>query len=352
MQQLYPEPEDKPEAVEGEAAHWCGAELMMARPVEVGMVAPNGHIIDEEMIEGAAVYAGHVLETLGRLGLRISDAHVEQKMPIYSVHPKNGGTPDVWAFVPGELHVWDFKFGHRFVEVFENWQLTDYAVGILHQLAVMGHAVDGWTVHFHIVQPRCYQASGPVRSWSFSAAELAPRVEVLRQAALAATLPNPPATPNPECEFCTGRHACAALQRDAYRSADHSLASAPVELPNAAIGLELRLLRRAAERLAARISGLEETALIKMQRGERIPWFAVEHGQGRTVWAKPAAEVLTLGQLFGVELAKPATLTPAQAIKAGVPAEVVKPLTATPKGAAKLVPDNGDGARRVFGGAS
>ena len=350
MNQLYPEPEDAQDALEGAAAHWGGVELMLGRPFEAGMTAPNGVIVDDEMVESAQVYADHVHAMLKRRGLTIADAHIEQKIAINSIHPLNWGTPDVWMATPGKIDVIDFKHGHRRVEEFHNWQCADYVAGVIHELQKLHPQIHNWQVWIHIVQPRCYQASGPVRIWSTDSLSLAPLFEQLKAAALAASLPDAPATVNPECEFCPGRHACATLQRAAYDGAAHSFKSAPVELSNTAIGVELRILRRAAERLAARISGLEETALAKIQRGEQIPWFGIQHGQGRTVWAKPAAEIFTLGQLFGVDLAKPATaITPAQAIKAGVPAELVKPYTSTPRGAAKLVYDDGTQARKVFG---
>jgi hypothetical protein len=91
--------------------------------------------------------------------------------------------------------------------------------------------------------------------------------------------------------------------------------------------------------------------LALLKAGHQVPHWAVEHGNGRTVWAKPVAEVLALGAAFGLDLAKPPeAITPKQAIDKGLDPSMAAAYSNTPRGEAKLVVDDGSKARRIFGG--
>lgn len=348
MTALYPEAEDKPEAMEGDAAHWACAQTLAGVLIDVGLIAPNGVTLTDEMIEGAELYFDAVQPS--------GDERVEQHVTMPSIHAQNDGTPDAWAFAHdpttgiATLFIWDYKFGHDFVEVFENWQLIDYAAGILDQLGIDGAADQHIKVRMTIVQPRSYHRDGPVRSWSVMASDLRPYFNKLRAAAEAATSAQPVATVDPvrACKHCPGRHACEAFQRAAYTGMDVAIASAPLELSAHALGLELRMIQHYVKVLTARATGLEEQALATIRRGQSVPFFGVEQSTGREAWTRPIEEVIALGDMMGVKLARPDVLTPKQAIKAGLPAEIVAPYADTPRGAMKLVPDNGTQARRIF----
>lgn len=350
MNQMYPESDKyKTDSAEGTASHWAGFEMLYGRPVAVGQVAPNDVVLNAEMIEGAELYVAAIDEALAKYGLTRADLHVEERIDIPGIHIANWGTPDCWFYVTAQavLVVFDYKFGHGFVEVFENWQLIDYTAGILDKLGVDGLRDQATRVEMCVVQPRSYHRDGPVRTWSVVASSLRGYFNQLIAAADKAIRGDGPCVPNPECVHCKGRHACEALQRDAYRSAQISTASLPVELSPNAIGLELHFLRAAAKRLDGRITGLEEQAKGLISRGQVVAFHALEPTQGREVWNKPIDEIIELGKLFGVELAKRDAITPNQAVKAGLSAEVVTMYTERKRGV-QLVPDNGQQARKVF----
>lgn len=356
LEAMYPETEEgKIEAAEGTAAHWAAAEMFYGRLVAEGQVAPNGITLTEEMIDGAQLYVDAVDARLAEAGLTREFLHVEQRVEIPSVHSLNWGTPDNWFFNVQrfELDVFDFKFGHGFVDVFENWQLIDYAAGIMDGLSIDGQQDQALRVNLHVVQPRSYHRDGPVRTWSVVASDLRPHINRLRNAAEAALMTGATCTPNPECVHCKARHACEGLQRDAYRSAQISTGSVPVDLTPAALGLELHFLRLAAKRLAGRITGLEEQARQQLGQGQRVPFFALVSVQGREKWAKPVDEVLALGSLFGADLAKPRdAITPNQARamfkKSGLPTDVIEQYSERASSLA-LEADDGKQARKVFG---
>ena len=350
MEARYPEDADSAKAMAGTAAHWAAAELAEGRQIALGQVAPNGIVLDDEMIEGATMYRDTIFDAIvyGMAGA----PHIEKRVAIPYVHADCWGTPDAWFqhIDDGSVHVFDYKHGHGYVEVFENFQLIAYTCGILDALGIDGHADQHIDVVMTIVQPRSYHSDGPVRSWRINAAALRPYFNTLQAAAAAAMLPNPPARISNECKHCNARHACKAIQAAAMDACDLSGVASPVDMPPDAMALELRTLQRAEAMLKARISGLEETVLSTVRRGGSVPGYRVEHGKGRKRWNAPIEQVITMAQLMNVDVAKSlAAITPAQAVSAGLPKELVDMFSIVPQGDAKLVADDGTLARRVFG---
>lgn len=353
MNQAYPQP-DTPESLEGNAAHWVFAEMLAGRPVSEGMQAPNGVFITDEMIEGGEL----VVDTVrARMPVeRFGAPRVEEAVAIPRIHAQCWGTPDIWAFSasPLVLEVVDYKFGHRFVDEYENDQGVAYIAGIVDMLAAKFGEGPGLfdqrlKVNFTVIQPRCFYKGSPVRTWSVMASDLRGHTNQLANAAGVALAPNPPAVTNSECGDCPGRHACPALQKAAYHDAEFAVKSSPVELPPAAASLELKMLERSLERLQARVEGMRETVAAYIRQGHSVPWHRAEQGYGRQQWTMPVDQVLAMGSLMGVDLSKPGVKTPKQAIKSGVDEAVIKAYSVTPLGSLKLVPDNPADARRVFG---
>lgn len=360
MEARYPEQGDRPEAAEGTAAHWVMECRMLNRAVAVNEIAPNGVSITREMLESADLVANDVYATLGPLAHHL--AMVERRIMIPRVHAQNWGTPDIVAWVEsttGEriLYVWDFKFGHGHVEVFENWQLMDYALGCLtdanewaHRNNVPAFPETSITVVLRVVQPRSYHRDGPIREWKISAMNLLPYAQRLHTAAMAAMEPNAACVPSPDaCEHCTGRHACEALQTAAYRGIDLARRSIPLELSPAALGLELRLLTDAGQLMEARRSGLAQQAESVARKSISVPHWTLMAGVSRRKWNKPDAEVIALGEMMGIPVARPAeAITPTQAVAAGIPEELIAAYSFRPPGAMKLTLDDGTELRKTF----
>ena len=352
MNQAYPQP-STPESMEGTAAHWVFEEELAGRTIFEGQIAPNGVVVTDEMIEGAELICRVVRERMPVEQFGIP--RVEQSVAIYRINPQCWGTPDVWAFSlqPFVLEVVDYKFGHRFVDEFENDQGVTYITGIIDQIAAkLGEgpgAIDQrLRVNFTVVQPRCYYKGSPVRTWSVLASELRPQVNQLTMAAAVALGPNPPAVTNDECEFCPGRHACPALQEAAYHDAEFAVTSAPVELSPQAASLELRMLERSLSRLQARVDGMRECVISYARQGATVPWHKLEQSVGRTTWAIPVDQVIAMGHLMGADLSKLGVITPKAASKV-IDEAVISAYSITPSGQLKLIPDNPADARRVFG---
>lgn len=344
-------PQDDTEATRtGDAWHWVWAQMLANIPVHAGELAPNGELIDQEMIEAAELYCDVVSERIFANG-GFGKLHVEESVRIPRVHEHNWGTPDTWAYsaTTKVLEVIDGKYGHRYVDHFENWQCLDYACGILDEVTASNglYEID-ITINFTIVQPRCFYRGAPVRTWTLTGGELRAYANRLRGAAELALVEAPHATTNSECTYCPGRHACPALQQATYADAELSMVGTPFELTPQSAGLELSMLERAKERLDARCEGLREVVRRELAMGNSVPLWGLAPTQGRERWAKPDSEVVAMGDLMGVDLRKSGVVTPKQAVKAGMPPAVVEAFKFAPKGEMKLIKVNNSDAARVF----
>lgn len=349
MNEKYPQGAT-PESLEGEAAHWAAWEMFAGKLIKEGSLAPNGMVITDEMIDGAEL----ICDILDGFSDHLN-WNVEQKIHIPRIHDRCFGTPDAWSFSVAKykLTIIDYKFGHKFVDEFENDQCVAYAAGILDKIATelgkpLGLIDQGIAVEIVIVQPRCFYRGASVRSWNAKASDLRAQINGLANAA-ANYFSNPHATKtNSACGNCPGRHVCPALQHAAYSDAETAFDSYPVELSPIALGRELRLLERASERLSARIEGLRESALGKIRIGERVPFYKGEYGSGRQRWTLPAEQIMAMGQMLNQDLSKPAVITPKQAIKKGVDENVIRAYSETPSGELRLIPDDLSTERKTF----
>lgn len=345
MMAQYPS-EETEDTREGTAAHWVAEDMIRngGRNVAEGVIAPNGVMVTEEMIEAGEVYFSDVIAQVPDL----QGLHIERRIDCHSISPECDGTPDMWHYRPGHLIVWDYKYGRRYVPAFENWQMIEYVSGILDLLGVTGLNDHLITVDMRVVQPRCFVGGSSVRNWRINAQELRGYFNTARMFEERSLKPDAPATSNPDCrDCCPGQ--CSAAQAAAYNGVDISMQPQPFDMPPAALGTELGTLRRAAEAIKARQDALEVQALALLKRGQAVPGFRVETSQGRTAWTQPVEWVKALGEVLGVVTVQEKPLTPTQVIKAGVPAEMVTPHTSRPT-SLKLVEDDGSHARKVFGG--
>lgn len=323
MEELYPPYEGSPHAAEGELAH----RVALAAVKQIA--PPDG--ATEEMLGGAELYRD-VLHGFISTG---NKWHLEERVP--GLHPENWGTPDAWRYseTNKSLNIVDYKFGHRYVDVFENWQLLNYAGGIVKTLDIH----DDVTLHLTIVQPRSYCAEGQVRNWSLSVEEarnlyfdsIAFNCELsLRVDAQYAN--------GKECRDCSGRRACGHLQQEVGNYIDVSREQTPYDLKDDQMGRELRWVKDAVALMSARMDGLEQEMIHRISSGNAISGWTIERGEGRSEWNKSVEEIITLGQMMGVDVYKPSVITPTQAIKKGLDKDVVSQYSERRAGAATLVP--------------
>lgn len=340
LEELYPVTQESPAVKEGIAAHWVAVQYLKSN-YNLGLNAPNGEPITKEMLEGADLYWDAINKECD-----FHELNIEQTIDISNIVPGMQGTPDAWCIKDNRLYIWDYKFGHSYIDVFENWQLLEYISGVMH------HSTgDINSITMTIVQPRCYTPKGPVRSWTITAQQMREYEILLQEAEALAMSPFAFQRPNSNCSHCSGRHACQTLQMSALTAVDISMDNSPWELSPTSTGNELRYLKRALDLLESRIIGLSEQARAMIMRGEFVPGFKLEASSGREKWSKPVDEIITLGELFDLDLTKPPEpITPSQARKLGIDDKVLNEYTQRTPSALKLVESKD--SRKIFGGKS
>jgi hypothetical protein len=336
------------EQAEGELGHLVAlkhgtgakAEWPLGRKCKVGNYDFE---IDDDMVDGAAIYCEEA-QANGRF---------ENPVAIPDVHAECWGTPDWWRAIIEtylkQLKVIDYKYGHRYVEVFEHYQLIAYAAGVARFLNL---ALD-FPVVLVIVQPRNY-THGAVREWKTTVGEvyricaeqIAPRVAL-------ALGPNPPVITGRHCLDCQARHVCKTLQTSDANLVDFSGTAEVREMPDDAVGSELRILKEAIKRLEARYTGLYEHASNLARTGHSIAHWGMQAGQGRLKWLDGVTpeSVINMADLMGVDVRKPqAVLTPTQCIAKGIDKSIIEGDYAHRlTGAMRLVPDDTVRTRKIFG---
>ena len=299
----------------------------------IGHTTPNGVLITQEMAEACEQYIADCIALPG--------GHSEKFLSCAeSIDENNYGTPDYYYVLGNRIILYDFKYGHKYVEVYENLQLANYIIAIIENHFPIEHC-ENLDIEARIYQPRCYHQSGPVRSWRPTFEDMTRLTNQLKQAAQSALALNPPCITGDHCRYCRAASACTTLQQAALDLVDREGDGTTHELTPEVLGRELRTLLAAESRIQMRREALEAQALHILTRGDRVPGFAVQHAKGRERFTVDADHVVTLCNWYGVDaLAPKETRTPAQLRKLGVPAEVLQPITERIRGAAKLVQSN------------
>jgi len=345
MCEQFPQAEDDPRALEGVQAHKVCEARMHGFPI------PD--FATDDMLDGAEMWKD-AIDSLG-LNLDIIEYGFETQLDIKIAHPLCFGTPDFWAYdiQQNRIYIADYKYGHRHVNEYGNYQMLEYAMGVWDLVRVRalasGHKFADVSVSMTIVQPRSFHKSGPVRTWLIAGAEFTEWVGKIIDGEKAAMEPNAYCVTGSECRDCSARHACSALQQVAQIEVEMSSVNAPFDMPEHAQGYELQTLRHAISVMEARASGLENEILAKVKRGVSIRGWRAEQGQGRERWKVPVEEVIALGEMMGIDVEKKSAITPKQAIKKGLLPGVVAEYAETPVGEIKLVEDTLEKARLIFG---
>lgn len=344
MRSMFPDAPDEADSEvteDGTACHWLAKEVHEGHRPEVETLAPNKRVLTEEMFDGVELYLGEVATWPNVVPV------CEKTIRIDRIRQGMCGTPDMWAYDPDSktLFIADLKFGFRFVEVWENYQLICYACGLLD---LLGLSWEDTRIIFTIVQPRARHREGPVRHWITTGGEIMPFVNRLHFAAHAASM----YMPNPGCYDCPGRHICVAYQNAAYTALEMAYAGGNThELSPAALGKELAVLKDAERKLKGRISGLEVAAEDIIRKGKVVPGWTLSGTYARETWREGAdVELRTLAEKYfsGVVITKPPQLiTPKQA-RAVLPSAIVAMYAHRPSTGVSLTKQDPLEAKKAF----
>lgn len=331
---LVPPEQPTESSREGDAGHEVAAWAALGTDMSAATAtATNGVEITEEMLDGAATWVE---------ALEGYPARIETPVAITRLHStKCWGTPDArqWAAPSKILRAADYKFGHGFVDEFENWQMLAYMVGMADELGIF----DDPEVRYEmtVVQPRFYNAP-PIRTWTIQGEGLRHYSERMRHAVNEAESPNPRVISGTHCTYCPARATCKTYAKTVGNGIDFAGRADPMVSTPDAVGLELKVVREFIKRLEARETGLSALAESMIRGGKRVPYFSLEQGFGRLAWSMPIDVVEMSAQLNGkTVMSPPKPITPTQARDRKILADaIVKEYSTRPMGAFKLVPDS------------
>lgn len=342
----------------GTAAHWVASETL--ERIKEGIVtdcyallgceAPNGVIIDEEIVEGAQIFVDDVICVLSEMEDKVghsvhSRLMVEQRVKAPFIHPELWGTLDcaIYILELDKIFIWDYKHGHVQQDAVNNWQLASYIGGVVDAFALWG----SWNtkIHARIVQPYCYaNKNGPVCEWTTNSTEMRAVFNRLSNQANEALGGKPKLKTGKHCTYCRAVGTCSAARQMGYNLI--SVVNAPYEMDDMTphdLAVERRLLRDALEPAKSRLQAIEDTLEQKIKEGDTTSGLTLESSLGSLEWSVPVPQAIAFAAQFNVKISVDKILTPTQT-KAEVSkelrpflAQAMKAVTRNKLGTLKLV---------------
>ncbi len=313
--QMCPQPETESTRA-GTAAHWVVETCLRAwqkgeqlEPQAMkGQAAPNGVVVDDEMVDAADVHITDVKNTVGPENLLI-----EHRVYASEIDKDCWGTLDTAAIDGYTIYLWDFKFGHGRVEAEENYQSVSYLRGLLEMMGLNGLQDQHYRVVSRIVQPRCYDGKGPIREWRLALSGIRGYVNQLKhQAHLAKN--NPTLCSGAHCRYCPARGAnCPAFRQATYNMID--IFDMPLNfdvMQGADLKVEREILQRGVSLLKARLESIEDVITHKVKQGDKSIGLALESVPGSAKWSGNNAAVRGFAGMFGIDVNVDKVLTPTQ----------------------------------------
>lgn len=321
----------------GTASHWVVSECLerwrdpnggaCTANDWLGSTAPNGVIVDDEMVEGAQIFVDNALQIAQEHGA-LRSMLIERRVHMPHIHPQNWGTLDLcipllkWEKVDGNvdravsglIYMVDYKFGHRENKAFANLQLIDYLAGICEEYQIDGHAEQFIEVVFQIVQPFCYHAKSQIDEWRVTIADLRGYVNQLTAKAHEA-FSNPTFTSGAHCRDCKSIVRCETARKSHYSLIDYTNEPCVIDNMNGQdLAVELGILKQGEATLKARKEAIEEELKHRIGKGESDSGMVLETSTGHLAWTVPKAQAIAFVAQLGIDAAKPDILTPTQTI--------------------------------------
>ena len=154
------------------------------------------------------------------------ELYTERFLDMTWLDSRLGGTADVTLvdLMDDYIHLFDYKNGRVVVEVVDNEQMKNYAVGLLHE-----HP-DALGVVVHLVQPNASHEDGIIRTASYTRDELLAFEVELKKAADATSAPNAPLRAGDWCMYCPAKEHCEAFAALALEEVGADFGEEPADM--------------------------------------------------------------------------------------------------------------------------
>jgi hypothetical protein len=206
--------------------HGPGAEeTVILEPGAAAPIIPDWYmfVCDDKMVAGVQMHIDEVERV--RAELFDPELHTERFLDMTWLDDRLGGTADTTAVEPGGwIHLFDYKNGRVIVEVTDNEQMKNYAVGLLHE-----HP-DAAGVVVHLIQPNAIHEDGCIREATYTADELKLFEITLKQAADATSKPNAPRRAGDWCTYCPAKLRCPEFDALVQNEAGADFSDDPIDV--------------------------------------------------------------------------------------------------------------------------
>jgi hypothetical protein len=252
--------------------------------------------VDSKMVEGVQMFIDEVERSKEEMFK--PEEFNERFINMSWLDDRLGGTADKTLVEPfGLAKLLDYKNGYNVVEVKDNEQLKNYAVGILHE-----HP-DAEEVEVTIVQPNAPHEDGYIRSEKYTCDELKLFEIKMKEAADATSKPNAPLRVGDWCKWCPAKTRCKEFDRVAY---DETLAEFGIDPPPGPLliptdgdladdgeGYRAELSRKARwipliDQWAREI---ERDVQAQLMEGKIVPGFKLVEGRTKRKWSVTGTEL-------------------------------------------------------------
>jgi hypothetical protein len=308
-------------------------------------------VVTEEMFDACEMYADDVTEVVRET--RVTDPpslDVEGSILIHRIHEKCFGTPDAFLYdrIGRTLYIWDFKYGHLYIDEFENWQTITYVAGIMDLYNINEFNDQNLRVVFRIVQPRAYGDGGPIREWSVKGSDLRRYINILNKNAHIALSSEAVNHTGSHCRYCGARHICPDALKAGLSLYEATSKPTVQNLSLEALGTQYSIIERAKEQIGYLESGFQEQIKHLLKSGKNVPGYVLTPSIGRERWNRPESEVITMGEMMGQNLSAGKAITPNQARKKHVNESIISMFSERPNNGVKLVKSNTKQANKIF----
>lgn len=332
-------------AMEGTCAAWLADVVLTEENIEcrdlIGEVCPeNNWPVDPIM-------ANHIQKYVDLMSSRSGHFFSERRVYLNDlIH----GTPDAYGITNnGILHVDDLKYGYGIVEPTSK-QVLIYAAAIYleYNKDLLSKYEPIHSIQIGIYQPRAFHVDGIYRYRTLTPGQLIAEANEIIEAGNRCTDPNAVAIPGRHCKYCEASAVCGALSTELYDVFTMLSGKANRNVTGQELSDELFFLDKAEDMLKARRTGINASALARIESGEFIPLWAKKQGMGNRKW-KDDVDPVTIKTLTGVDPESGKMVTPAEMERRGVPREVIDIWTEQPPTKPKLSPISETDFKKAFG---
>jgi hypothetical protein len=319
----FPEEPSGPSAIDGTHTHTLLEHSLKnerSAAYYVGQTLTDhegSFVVDEDR----AVRAQVAIDYVENKEAEGSDVFTETRVdPVYLTSRTDlSGTVDIRIVTGDTLEIIDYKDGIGVVDVVDNPQLEQYALGALSEYKVpsnMGHPIK--TVIMTVIQPKNKVKGLPViSSHARPASEILTDVaKTIVMQAFATDDPNAPLIPGEkQCRYCRARGSCSALAGKAMADVGVTFAPVAVETldfaeqaaeknPAAMTSEQLAQVLESAPLMRQFLESAEAEVQKRLEAGTPVPGFKLVNGRGSRSWGLPEDEIAQ--KLAGMGLPKSA----------------------------------------------